>query len=252
MDEEGRWHVARSHAIQLGTTVIHVHFMVTRAFPLNWWEHHHGQWLDGGALFLGNALSIGARSEMTLLAGTTGDANSWADGVGFVAGPIASLALTELLVHATHLGIALVGSHAPALLVLQESRLAETSGHTLEGADGAWIGVGTGRGTCRSAGQVDLVLALAILWWEGEEEGCLGGIALGGGHTHTDAIPQVSILAEAPNHTVLGAHGAGMGVGAGGGARRSTCLKLLVVRASGQGSCWDLHGDSGHGLAIAF
>lgn len=187
-----------------------------------------------------------------MLAGTAGDADSWADGVGFVARAIASLALAELLVQAAHLGVALVGSHAPALLALQESRLAETSGHTLEGADGAWIGVGTGRGACGSAGQVDLVLALARFRWEGEEEGCLGGIALGGRDTHTDAIPQVSILAEAPNHAVPSAHGAGSGVCARGGACRSTRLELFVVRASGEGGCWDLHGDSGHGLAIAF
>lgn len=252
MDEECWWHVARGHAVQLGTAVVHVHFTLTRAFSVNWWEHHHGQWLDGGTLFLGDALSIGARSEMTFLAGAAGDADSWADRMGFVARAIASLALTELLVHTTHLGIALVGSHAPALVVLQESRLAETPGHALEGADWAWIGVGAGGGACRSAGQVDLIFALACFCREGEEEGSLGGVAFGGGHAHALTIPQVSILAEAPDDTVLGAEGAGIGVGAGGSARGSACLELLVVWASWQGSGWDLHGDSWDGLAIAF
>lgn len=132
---------------------------------------------------------------MSLLAGASGQADTRADGIGVVAGAVASAALTEFLV-----------------LVFAHARL---QGHDRDGR-----------------------LGLALIF----------------GHAHAVLVPEVAFQAEAANHAVLGAEGGGFGMGAGGRAGRTARQEFLLLGTSrhrGSGG-WDLHGDSGLGLIIAF
>jgi hypothetical protein len=207
---------------------------------------------DGGALLFGDAFAIGTSAEMSLFACATRDADAWADRVRLVARSITTLALTEFFVLTADWNLALVGLDADAFAVLQVTRLAEAASHALKSADGAWFWVGAGGGASRSTGQEDFVF-LALLDWEGEQHRCFGSFALMVWHADTVAISQVSFLAEASNHAVLGADRARDWLGAGGGAGRSASLEFFIVWACWHGSShWDLHREFGAGLAITF
>lgn len=202
-------------------------------------------WLgEGGwglALFFGDALAMGTSSEMSLLACATRDADEWANWVGFIAGAVTALALTVFFIVTAHLDFALVGWHAQAFAVLQVSWLAEATNDALESADWAWIGVGTGRMTGGSTGQEHFVGCTVVLW-ESEQHGCFRDLALIGWHADTLGTSQMTLLAEASNHTVLGADRAWMWISAGWGAGGSTSLELFIVWASWEGnSRWNLH-----------
>jgi hypothetical protein len=207
---------------------------------------------DGGALLFRDAFAIGASAEMSLFACATRDADAWADRVRLVARTITTLALTEFFVLTADWSIAFVGRDADAFAVLQVTRLAEAANHALESADGAWVRVGAGGGASRATGQ-ELFVFLALLGREGEEHRGFGSLALMGWDADTVAISQVSFLAEASNHTVLCADRAGDGLGAGGGAGRSTSIEFFIVWARWHGSShWDLHREFGAGLAVTF
>jgi hypothetical protein len=131
-----------------------------------------------------------------LLAGATGDADTWADGVGLVTGAIAALALTEFFVGLADPGLnrdshgrrntADFSLDAHVLLILQVAGLAEAADHALATAGWTRIRLGAGGSAGRAAGHEHLVLfALAHFWWIGEEHGWLCDFALGGRHAGT-------------------------------------------------------------------
>lgn len=71
-------------------------------------------------------------------------------------------------------------------------------------------------------------------------------------HTDTLGISQVSLLAKASNHAVLGAEWTWLWIGTGWSAGGSTGLEFFVVRARGEaGSRRDLLVDFWVGLTIA-
>lgn len=104
-------------------------------------HHHHLDGIGLGALFLRDAQSIGTSAQMSLLARTAGDADTWADGVGIIARAIASFALTEFFILLAdlwwqwhgHRGwhTTFFGWYTHALVVLQEARFAEAANHAL-------------------------------------------------------------------------------------------------------------------------
>lgn len=235
------------------------HFVFT-AFR-GWWQHHERgvDWVDFRALLRHDALAVGARAEMSWLAGAAGNADAWADGIGVVAGAVAALALTEFFVVAAHLGwqrhsfggrnAAAFRWHALAVFVFQVAGFAEATDDALEGAHRAGVRVGAGRGAGGSARQENFVFfALRDLRRVGEEHWARVSIALSGWHAETAFVSQVAGLAEASDDAVLGADGARMGVGAGRGAGRAAGLEFFIVGALGN---FEVHGGFlGSGLAF--
>jgi hypothetical protein len=230
----------------------------------DWWQHHERGWgrVDFRALFFLNASTIGTSAEMSRLAGAARHADTRADGVGVVAGAIATLALTEFFIFGANLGrhrdgvggggAAGFGLHAHALLVLQVAGFAEASDHALARAHGSGMWVGAGGSAGGTARHEELVvLALGHFRRVGEEHGGLWGFALGGRHADAALVSQVSLFAEASNDAVLGANWARGRVGAGGSAGRAASLEFFIVRARWQ-SGWFLHWDFrvGRGIAI--
>lgn len=160
-----------------------VEFFVLTAFV--WWHHHERFRLWHGGAFAGHyAFSVG-RSEVSLLAGATADADTRADWVGVLAGAVASLAVTVFLVgvadhgrhhhgffgrHATVLRF-----HAHAFLVFQVAGFAEASGDAFLGAHSR-MRLGAGRWAGRAAAEENLVLgALRHFRRVGEEHGGFRG-----------------------------------------------------------------------------
>lgn len=228
-----------------------------------WWHHHHLDGIGLRACFLWDAQSIRAAAQMPLLACTTGDADTWADGVGIVARSIASFALTEFFILLAdlwwqwhgHLGwyTTLFRWYTHAFLVLQETWFAETANHALQSASWAWMGISTRWGARRSARHEYFVLfALCQFWWVSEVD-LSHSLALSGWHAHTLGISQMSLLAEASNNAVLGAYWTWMWVGAVRSTGRTTSLEFFIVGACWElKSGWDLHGDFVVGLSITF
>lgn len=64
----------------------------------HWWHHGHQDWVEFWALFGWYALAIRTCAEMALFAGASADADARANWIRFIAGAIASLALTEFFV----------------------------------------------------------------------------------------------------------------------------------------------------------
>jgi len=162
-----------------------VEFFVLTA--LHWWHHHERFRLWHGGAFAGhNAFSV-IRSEVSLLASATADADTRADWVGVLAGAVASLAFTIFLV-----GVADHGRHhhgffgrhaavlrfgADAFFVFQVAGFAEASSDAVLGAHFR-MRLGAGRWAGRAAAEENLVLgALRHLRRVGEEH---GGFTVGG------------------------------------------------------------------------
>lgn len=225
--------------------------------------HDHLGCVDFGALFGRDAPAVWTGAEVSLLASTTGHADARADGIGLVAGAVASLALAELFVFLAlvlrerdglvGLSTAFCGGHAHALIVLQVAWLAEAADDALQGAGRAWMRVGAGRSARRSAGQEDFVfLALGHFWWEGEEHVGLS-FALDGRDANAIGVSQMTLLAEASNNAVLGAYWARVWVGAGGRAGRTASVEFFIVGTSwGNKSRWNLEWEFMVGLSTMF
>jgi len=210
VDHERQWSAARGHAIQLATAILLAdeHFAIA-AFG-NRWEHHERRRVDFRALFLRDTAAIGTTAYVSLLACATGDADTRTDGIGLVAGTIATFAWTEFFILAAHLrcnrygvggrSAAILGLHAHALFVLQEAGLAEAADNALFGAHGAGMRVGAGWSAGGAARQEDLVvLALTHFRWVGEEHGFLvsRGLAVFAFNALTSGVADVWMLADA-------------------------------------------------------
>jgi hypothetical protein len=142
--------------------------------------------------------------------------------------------------------------NAHALLILQETWLAEASDDALLSAD-AWMGVGAGGFACRSTRQEQLVVfALRYFGWIGEERDWFGSIAFSGGHADSIGISQMSFLAEATDNAILGAEGAWLWVCAGGSASRATFQEFFIIGTYREGTVWNLERNFGMGFAITF
>jgi len=195
-------------------------------------EHHDVvDWLnDWWAFEFGNAFTIGVFTEMSFFASAARHADTWANGVGLLAGSIASFALTEFFVFTTHFlvlhGRDFGGRHAAsfrmnahAVFVFQESGFAEATDDAIAGAFRARVGVGARGRASGSTTEEDFVFfALRNFWWKSEELHIFRGIAFGGWHAHATSISQMTFIAEASDDAVLGANWAWMGIGAGGRA----------------------------------
>lgn len=133
----------------------------------DWWHHHHLDGIGLRALFLWDAQSIWTSAQMSLLACTAWDANTWADWVGIIARAIASLALTEFFVLLADLWwqwhghggwhTTFFGWYTDTLVVLQETRFAEAANHALQSTSWAWMRISARGSARRSARQEDLV-----------------------------------------------------------------------------------------------
>lgn len=104
-------------------------------------------------------------------------------------------------------------SHAFALVVLQESFLAEASNDAVLGAHWAWVWVGAGGRAGGSAGVEHLVLT-ALVWWQHHERRSFNSRAFFLGHAAAVAVTQVSLLAGATRDADARADGVGLGAGA--------------------------------------
>lgn len=205
--------------------------LVVAAFR-DWWEHHERfRFRDRdtdfghGSAFAGHDAFAGLGSEVSFFAGTALDADAWAHGVGVLAGAVASFALTEFFVLAANLGwhwhgilgldAAVLRPGAHALFVLQVAGLAEASGHTVLGADGARVGLGAGRGAGGAAGEEHFVVfALRHFRWVGEEhvsgflewECVMHTIAIAFGDAIAFGVLQETITTETAHDTLHGTH----------------------------------------------
>jgi hypothetical protein len=208
----------------------------------------------GRAFEDGNAFSTSVFTEMTFFASAAGDADTWADGVGFLARSIASFALTEFFVLTAHFLVlhghdfggrhaAIFRLNADAVFVFQEPGFAEATDDAIAGAFGARVRVGARGRAGGSTTEEDFVFfALRNLWWKSEELHVFSGTAFGGWHADATTISQMTFVAEASDDAVLGANWAWMGIGAGGRAGGAAGIEKFVVRAFWFG-LRELHGD---------
>lgn len=133
-----------------------------------WWHHQELLRASLVALFLGDALSLDSVAQMSVFAGATGYADTRADGIGIVAGAIASAALTEFFVIRAHSGwqrhsfggwdSAFLRFHANTVFVLEEAGFAETSDDAVLGAYRTGMRIGASGSACRTASQEQLVV----------------------------------------------------------------------------------------------
>jgi len=190
-----------------------------------------------------DAFSVVVFSEITLFASAAGNADTWAHGVGFRASSIASFALTVFFVftiaHLSRHGrhgfggwhAASFRMNADAVFVFQESGFAEATDDAVAGADRAGVRVGArGRASGSAGVEYFVFFALRNFWWISEELHSWG-IALSGFDAHATSISQKTFFAEATDDALFGADGAGIWVGAGGGARRSAGIEKFIGRA---------------------
>ena len=133
---------------------------------VNWWEHHQRFRLNFWAFNLSNAFS-GVITEMTFFAGAARDADTWAQGIWFLAGSIASFALTVFFIITANFGChgrgfgswhaASFRMDADTIFVFQESGFAETTDDAVLGADRARVRVGASGWASGSAGEENFV-----------------------------------------------------------------------------------------------
>jgi hypothetical protein len=209
---------------------------------LDRWEHHEWLWLNLSRTFTGLNAFTGIVTEMTFFAGASGNADTWANGVGVFAGSIASFALAVFFVVAAHWGLhghgfgsrhaASFRMNADAIFVFQESGFAEATDDAIASADRARMWIGAGGRESGSAGEEHFVVfALRKFWWISEKLHGFDGIALGGRHANAASISQMTFFAEASDDAVLGANWARVRIGAGGGARWAAWIEKFIVWA---------------------
>jgi hypothetical protein len=261
VDQVWKWGVASGHAVQLGAAFYRIYFAISGAF-WDWWHHH--QRCDFWALFSWDTFAIGSSAEMSFLAGATGDTDARADGIGFITGAIASFALTVFFIFFAHVwhkwhgrggwDTALFRWNAHALFVLQVAGFAEATNDALLCACWAWLWISAGWSAGRSATQEDFVfIALAQFWWISEEHSVFLGVAFVSRYTNALRVSQMSLLAEASDDAVLGAHWAWVGIGAVWCASRTACLEFFIVGAGWERTNrWNLHVKFMVGLSITF
>lgn len=217
-----------------------------------WWEHLERLRLDLSAAFAGFDALAGFRSQITAFAGAAGNADARAQRVRVLARTVATFALTEFFVLAAHARLdrdgvfgasaAVLGGDARALNVLQETGFAEATDDALFGAH-ARFRVFAGRRASGAARQEDLVFfALRQFGWIGEEHVVLSSVAFAGLDAGALTVSQITLIAEASDHAVLGADRARVRVGAGGSTRGAARVEVFVGRAFGSGVGF-LHGN---------
>ena len=208
----------------------------------DWWQHHEvgrRNRVDLRALFGHDAASVAFGADVSFLAGATGDADTRADGVGFFAGAVAALALTEFFVITAHLrwhrdglgswNAAGFRRHAHAVFVFQVAGFAEATDDALQRAHLGGMGFGAGRRAGRAARHEDLIFfALRDFRRVGEEHGGLRGLALLARHAKAVRVSQMSLFAEASDDAVLGADRARVGIGAGRGASGAARIEFFI------------------------
>jgi len=232
-------------------------FLVVVALLLGW-RHHGFDGVEGDvvtavcrrnayALFVFQVAGFAEAADDAVLGASRArigvGAGRGAGGTAFVE-DFVFFALRDLGEHGDLRSFALVGWHAKAVSVSQESFLAEAPDDAVPRADRAGMGLGAVRGASRAAG-VEFLVVGALREGSGLHEG-LRGFALVGRHAKAVSVSQVSFLAETSDDAVLGASAAGSGVGAVGGASGAAFIEYLVGGASrdvvGQSQ---LHGGSG-------
>jgi hypothetical protein len=219
---------------------------------LDRWEHHERFRLDLSRALAGLNAFTSLISEMTFLASAARDADTWAQGVGVLARSIASFALTEYFVIATHLrcnGDDLGSWHAASfrmnahtVFVFQESGFAKATDDAIASADRARVRVGAGGRAGGSASFEHFIFfALRNFWWISEHLHSLG-VALSGWHADATSISQMTFITEASDDALFGANWAWIGVSAGGGASGAAGIEKFIVWAFWFG-LRKLHGD---------
>jgi hypothetical protein len=223
------------------------------------WQHHELSWLDSWALFFWHAATI-AVAQVSLFAGTAGNADSRADWVGALAGAVAAFALAPFLILTADAswwhGHGFFGRNAAtfsldafALFVLQVAGFAEAADDALASADWARARVGAGRGAGGAAGHEHFVfLALRHFWWVSEEHRLGSDVAFLSRHADALRIAHESSLAEASDHALAGAWLVrGVRVGTSGWAGSAAGVEFLVLWAL---SGWSTHHRDGNGNIV--
>jgi len=230
--------VTRGHAVQLATTITHVHFAIRGALSL---YDRNGFLLT---LSDGHALALGV-SQVSILAEATRDATEGATGrMGSVAGGWASAAafavhfeFTALFLRRHHherlyvglRGAGLLGHAFSIFTIPQVSVLASASGHADTRAQRVRI-VASAVASAALTEFLVLVLAHARLHRNDGLNG--GGVALFFRHALALFVPQVSFQTEAADDAVLRAHRTVFRMGAGRSAGRAAREEFLLLRTS--------------------
>jgi hypothetical protein len=234
----------------IATFALTVFFVFLALF--HWWHHHESFRLNLSGAFTGGNAFTGIITEMTFFAGATSDADTWAQGVGVLAGSIASFALTVFFIIAAHFGChgsgfgswhaARFRLNAHTVFVFQESGFAEATDDAVAGADWARVRVGAGGRAGGSAGEEHFVFfALRKFWWVSEELHGWGS-ALIGWHAGTTGIAQMTFFAEASDDALSGTNWARVWVSAGRGASGAAGIEKFIGWAFWFG-LRELHGD---------
>jgi hypothetical protein len=132
--------------------------------------------------------------------------------------------------------------NAHAVFVFQKSGFAEAADDAIASADRARVRVGAGGWTRGSATEEDFVFFALTEFWRISEELDDWSVAFGLGHAYAASVSQMTFVTEASDDAVLGANGARVGIGAGGGASRAAWIEKFIFRAFGFG-LRELHGD---------